>query len=87
VLDTGAPVVPIAIQGSAKIRNWKRLRFPQIHVYFGEPMHFEREPGASRERQQDVADAVFANIRALYRGAPAAADSDAGDAPVVGSAA
>jgi 1-acyl-sn-glycerol-3-phosphate acyltransferase len=87
VLDTGAPVVPIAIQGSVKIRNWKRLRFPQVHIYFGEPMHFEREPGASRERQQEVADAIFAKIRSLYNGAPAAAAADAGDAPVVGSTA
>jgi 1-acyl-sn-glycerol-3-phosphate acyltransferase len=73
VLDTGAPVVPIAIQGSAKIRNWKKLRFPQVRVYFGEPMRFEPEPGASRARQQEIADAVFAEIRALYKAAPAAA--------------
>jgi 1-acyl-sn-glycerol-3-phosphate acyltransferase len=87
VLDTGAPVVPIAIQGSAKIRNWKRLRFPRVHVYFGEPMRFEPAPGAGRERQQEIADAVFAEIRALYRGARAADDAGAGDTPVVGSAA
>jgi 1-acyl-sn-glycerol-3-phosphate acyltransferase len=87
VLDSGAPVVPIAIQGSAKIRNWKRLRFPQVHVYFGETMRFEREPDAPRERQQEVADAIFAEIRQLYKGTPAPADAGAGDAPVVGSAA
>jgi 1-acyl-sn-glycerol-3-phosphate acyltransferase len=66
VLDSGAPVVPIAIHGSAKIRNWKRLRFPSVRVYYGEPLHFEREPGATRERQQEVADAIFAEIRTLY---------------------
>ncbi len=66
VLDSGAPVVPIAILGSAKIRNWKRLRFPSVRVQYGEPLHFEREPGATRERQQEVADAIFAEIRALY---------------------
>ncbi len=34
-LETGAPVVPIAIHGSSRIRNWKRLQFPrwsQIYV-------------------------------------------------------
>ena len=73
VLDSGAPVVPIAIHGSAKIRNWKRLRFPSVRVQYGEPLHFEREPEASRERQQEVADAIFARIRALYaRRAPCA---------------
>ncbi|HEY3492968.1 MAG TPA: lysophospholipid acyltransferase family protein, partial [Solirubrobacterales bacterium] len=27
-LESGAPVVPVAIYGSAKVRRWKRLRFP-----------------------------------------------------------
>jgi len=66
VLDSGAAVVPIAIHGSSRIRNWKRLRFPSVRVQYGEPMRFEAEPGATRERQQEVADAIFAEIRALY---------------------
>jgi 1-acyl-sn-glycerol-3-phosphate acyltransferase len=65
-LESGAPVVPIAILGSSRIRNWKRLRFPRVHVQYGEPLQFEREPGAPRERQQEVADAIFAEIRTLY---------------------
>ena len=65
-LQSGAPVVPIAILGSAKIHNWKRLRFPSVRVQYGEPLHFEREPDATRERQQEVADAIFAEIRSLY---------------------
>src|SRR5579871_6867211 len=66
VLDTGAPVVPIAIYGSSRIRNWKRLRFPRVSVMFGEPLRFEREPGASRERHQEIADAIFVEVRRLY---------------------
>jgi 1-acyl-sn-glycerol-3-phosphate acyltransferase len=66
VLDTGAPVVPVAIHGSAKIRNWKRLRFPRVKVSFGEPLRFEAEPGATRERQQAIADEIFAEIKRLY---------------------
>ena len=66
VLDSGAPVVPIAIHGSSKIRNWKRLRFPRVRVQFGEPMRFERRADAPRERHQEIADAIFAEIRALY---------------------
>jgi len=65
-LDTGAPVVPIAIFGSSRIRNWKRLRFPRVTVMYGEPLRFEREPAASRERHQEIADAIFAEVRALY---------------------
>jgi 1-acyl-sn-glycerol-3-phosphate acyltransferase len=81
-LDSGAPVVPIAIHGSAKIRNWKRLRFPRVRVSYGEPLHFEREPGATRERQQEVADAIFAEIRALY-GQTAAVGGEAPPASTV----
>ena len=66
VLDSGAPVVPIAIQGSSRIRNWKRLRFPAVRVCFGEPMRFAPEPNATRERQQQVADEIFQRIRELY---------------------
>ena len=65
-LESGAPVVPIAILGSAKIRNWKRLRFPRIRVQYGEPLRFQAELDAGRERHQEVADAVFAEIRTLY---------------------
>jgi 1-acyl-sn-glycerol-3-phosphate acyltransferase len=65
-LESGAPVVPIAILGSSKIRNWKRLRFPRVRVQYGEPLRFAREPDATRERQQEVADAIFAEIRTLY---------------------
>jgi 1-acyl-sn-glycerol-3-phosphate acyltransferase len=65
-LESGAPVVPIAIYGSSKIRNWKRLRFPRVRIEYGEPLHYAPEPGATRERQQEVADEIFAEIRALY---------------------
>ena len=30
-LETGAPIVPIAIHGSSRIRNWKRLQLPRGH--------------------------------------------------------
>src|SRR5205823_6295564 len=35
VLESGAPVVPVAIFGSSKIRNWKRLQFPKAVVQYG----------------------------------------------------
>jgi 1-acyl-sn-glycerol-3-phosphate acyltransferase len=65
-LESGAPVVPIAIVGSAKIRNWKRLSFPAVTVQYGQPLCFEREMEPTRERQQEVADAIFEQIKALY---------------------
>ncbi|HUB75210.1 MAG TPA: lysophospholipid acyltransferase family protein [Solirubrobacteraceae bacterium] len=67
-LETGAPVVPIAIYGSSHVRNWKRLQFPKVTVQYGEPIRWERVEGATREQQQAVADQVLTEIRALYAG-------------------
>ena len=65
-LQSGATVVPVAIHGSQRVRNWKRLRFPQVTVHYGEPIDFEHEHDPSRERQQEVADEIFAGIKELY---------------------
>jgi 1-acyl-sn-glycerol-3-phosphate acyltransferase len=67
-LETGAPVVPIAIHGSSRIRNWKRLRFPQVTVQYGQAICWERVPDPTREQQQAVADEILREIRSLYAG-------------------
>src|SRR3954451_23927586 len=67
-LESGAPVVPAAIFGSSKVRNWKRLQFPKVVVQYGEPLRYPVEANASRERQQEVADEIFAHIKELYAG-------------------
>jgi 1-acyl-sn-glycerol-3-phosphate acyltransferase len=65
-LESGAPVVPVAIHGSAKVRRWKRLSFPKVTVQFGEPLSFPVEQDPSRERQLEVATEVFDRVRAMY---------------------
>lgn len=65
-LETGAPVIPVAIHGSIYIRNWKRGRFPKVTVMYGSPLRYEVVPSPSRELQQAVADEVLAKIRALH---------------------
>jgi 1-acyl-sn-glycerol-3-phosphate acyltransferase len=67
-LESGAPVVPVAIFGSHKVRNWKKLQFPKVTVQFGEPLTFPREADPSRERQQEVADAIFDRVKAMHAG-------------------
>jgi 1-acyl-sn-glycerol-3-phosphate acyltransferase len=67
-LETGAPIVPIAIHGSSRIRNWKRLQFPKVTIQYGEPIRWEPVKDATREQQQAVADAVLTEIKALYQG-------------------
>jgi 1-acyl-sn-glycerol-3-phosphate acyltransferase len=65
-LESGAPVVPVAIYGSAKVRRWKRLRFPRITVEYGEPLRFPVEDSPSDERQLEVATQVFDRVREMY---------------------
>jgi 1-acyl-sn-glycerol-3-phosphate acyltransferase len=67
-LETGAPVVPIAIYGSSRIRNWKRLQFPKVTVQYGDAMRWEPVEHPTREQQQAVADEVLVEIRRLYAG-------------------
>jgi 1-acyl-sn-glycerol-3-phosphate acyltransferase len=67
-LETGAPIVPIAIHGSSRIRNWRRLRLPKVTVQYGEAMCWEPVADPSREQQQAVADEVLAEIKRLYAG-------------------
>jgi len=65
-LESGAAIVPVAIYGSAKVRNWKKLQFPKVTVMYGKPFRFERVEDPTREQQQAVADQIFTEIKALY---------------------
>jgi 1-acyl-sn-glycerol-3-phosphate acyltransferase len=65
-LESGVPVVPVAILGSHKVRNWKRLQFPTITVQFGKPFRFERISEPTREQQQEVADYILDRIREMH---------------------
>jgi 1-acyl-sn-glycerol-3-phosphate acyltransferase len=65
-LESGVPIVPVAIKGSERARQWKRFRFPKVTVRFGEPMSFPAEDSPGRERQLEVATEVFGRVRGLY---------------------
>jgi 1-acyl-sn-glycerol-3-phosphate acyltransferase len=65
-LRSGATVVPVGIYGSERVRNWKRLSFPQVTVLYGEPMSFPVEEAPARDRQQEVADRIFGEITRLH---------------------
>ena len=68
-LLSGAPIVPVAIIGSSHVRNWKRLQFPKVRVYYGQPFAYERVEAPTRDQEQAAADAIFAEVRALYEAA------------------
>ena len=67
-LETGAPVVPIAVHGSAKVRNWRRGELPKVTVQYGDPIRFERVEAPSREQAQACSEAIFERIKGLYGG-------------------
>jgi 1-acyl-sn-glycerol-3-phosphate acyltransferase len=67
-LESGVPVVPIAIHGSSRVRNWKRLQFPKVTIQYGEPIRWRAVENPSHERQQEVADEILREIRRLYAG-------------------
>ncbi len=67
-LETGAPVVPVAIHGSSRVRNWKRLQFPKVTIQYGEPIRWPKVEEPTREQQQAVADQILTEIRTLYGG-------------------
>jgi 1-acyl-sn-glycerol-3-phosphate acyltransferase len=67
-LESGAVIVPVAIHGSSKVRNWKKLQFPKVTVQYGEPFRYERVSEPTREQQQAAAEDIFSEIKVLYAG-------------------
>src|SRR5205807_10157210 len=67
-LESGVPIVPVAIYGSAEVRHWTRLRFPKVTVQYGDPIRFERVESPTREQAQAAADIVFERVQQLYQG-------------------
>jgi 1-acyl-sn-glycerol-3-phosphate acyltransferase len=65
-LESGAPVVPVAIHGSSHVRNWRRGHFPKVRVRFGDAVRWARTAEPTPEQQQAVANDVLARIKALY---------------------
>jgi len=68
VLETGAAVVPVAIHGSSKVRNWRRGQFPKVTVQFGDPVRWEQVDSPTRDQQMAVAEDIFGEIRVLHGG-------------------
>jgi 1-acyl-sn-glycerol-3-phosphate acyltransferase len=65
-LESGAPVVPVAIHGSMEVRQWRRLRFPRVTVSYGQPVALPRVSQPTREQQLEAAEQIFDRVRALY---------------------
>jgi 1-acyl-sn-glycerol-3-phosphate acyltransferase len=62
-LESGVPVVPVAIHGSEHARD---LRFPKVTLQYGEPIVFEKVEHPSREQAGQASVEVFDRIREMY---------------------
>jgi 1-acyl-sn-glycerol-3-phosphate acyltransferase len=67
-LETGVPIVPVAIHGSSHVRNWKKLQFPKVVVQYGDPIRFEKVAEPTKDQAQAAADEIFDEIKMLYAG-------------------
>jgi 1-acyl-sn-glycerol-3-phosphate acyltransferase len=65
-LETGVPIVPVAIRGSERARHWTRLRFPKVTVQFGEPLSLAPAAAPTRERQLQIATEIFERVREMH---------------------
>jgi 1-acyl-sn-glycerol-3-phosphate acyltransferase len=65
-LESGVPVVPVAIHGSQGVRRWRKLQFPKVTVQYGEPITFDVVAEPSREQQLEAAERVFASVKEMY---------------------
>jgi len=67
-LESGVPIVPVAIYGSSQVRNWRRGQFPKVTLQYGDPIRFEQVADPTRDQQMAVAEQIFGEIRMLYSG-------------------
>ena len=59
-------MVPTAIAGTERVRNWKRLQFPKVTVQFGEPMRFEAVEEPTREQAQAASEVIFDRVKVIH---------------------
>ncbi len=66
-LQTGAPIVPLAINGTERVRHRFWLAPHKIRVSAGEAIEVERDPDFSPERATELTDEVWQEVEQLWR--------------------
>jgi 1-acyl-sn-glycerol-3-phosphate acyltransferase len=61
-LQTGAPVVPVAVLGTEAVRRGLRVRPHRIRLRCGQPLHFPRDPNPSPALAGAVTDRIWACV-------------------------
>lgn len=86
-LETGEPVVPVALYGSQFMRFVKKGRLPKVIVQYGKPLQFEKIVDSTKQQQIAASQLIFDRVLELYDALEAEyatprqiADADAADA-------
>jgi 1-acyl-sn-glycerol-3-phosphate acyltransferase len=62
-LESGVPVIPVAIHGSEHVRD---RRLPKVTIQYGQKLLFEHVPHPSKEQALEASQAVFDRVRDMY---------------------
>jgi glycerol-3-phosphate dehydrogenase (NAD(P)+) len=83
-LETGVPVIPVAVIGTEKIRRGWRLRPRQVRIRAGAPMRFPRMPQASPQVASTATGRIWQRVALQWAwlGGPVERDPE----PVAGGA-
>jgi 1-acyl-sn-glycerol-3-phosphate acyltransferase len=65
-LESGVPVVPVAIHGSKAVRSWKRLVFPKVTIQYGAPISFDLVEHPDHDQQMAASREIFDRVRGMY---------------------
>jgi 1-acyl-sn-glycerol-3-phosphate acyltransferase len=63
VLESGVPVIPVAIHGSEHVRD---RRLPKVTIQYGQKLLFEHVPRPTKEQALEASQAVFDRVRDMY---------------------
>jgi glycerol-3-phosphate dehydrogenase (NAD(P)+) len=61
-LETGAPVVPVAVYGSEAVRKGWRIRPHKVRIRIGSPLTFPKVEKASQQLAAAVTDRIWPNV-------------------------
>src|SRR3954468_651586 len=62
VLETGAPVLPVAVMGTETVRRGWRIRPHKVRIRVGRPLTFPQVPSASPLLAAAVTDRIWPNV-------------------------
>lgn len=64
-LESGVPVVPVAIHGSENVRDG--LRLPKVTIQYGEPLAFPVVEHPTNDQSLEASKKVFERVRGMYQ--------------------